>query len=98
MLAHQYACQYHADDMRNPQFAHDDRSKQNNQKHHEEDERGVTDMQIRRERCHFRLQRYEKLLETTAFSACYFAPFSVFCIEWLCFLTEIVAVCRRKNG
>ena len=45
-LPDEHTCQYHANDMRNPEFTHDDRGKQDDEQHHEEDERGVGDGEI----------------------------------------------------
>ena len=37
ILSDDDTCQHHADDMRNTQFTHHDRRKQNNHQHHKED-------------------------------------------------------------
>ena len=41
IMSHGDTCQYHADDVRDAQFAHHNRCKENDKQHHEEDQRGV---------------------------------------------------------
>ena len=46
VLANEHTRQHHTDDMGNPQLTHNDRCREDNQQHHEEDERGVGDGEI----------------------------------------------------
>ena len=46
ILSYGHACQHHAYDVRNAQFAHDDGCQQNDDKHQKEDEAGVGDGKI----------------------------------------------------
>ena len=52
ILADEHAGEHHADDVRNSQFAHDDRGKQDYQQYHEEYQRGVGDGEICYQMCH----------------------------------------------
>ena len=49
VFSDQDARQYHTDDMRDTQLTHHDRSKENNQQHHKEDQCGVGDGEICRQ-------------------------------------------------
>ena len=46
VLADGDTCKHHTDDMRNAQFAHHNRGKQNDHQHHKEDQCGVGNWEI----------------------------------------------------
>ena len=46
VLTNEYTGQHHANDMRDAQLAHDDRSQQDDEQYHEEDQRGVGDGEV----------------------------------------------------
>lgn len=46
ILTHSHTRQHHADDMGDAKLAHDDGCQQNDEQHHEEDERGVGDGKV----------------------------------------------------
>ena len=53
VIAYHNTSKHHSDDMGNAQFTHHDRCEEDNQKHHEEDQRGVGDGQICGNHIHF---------------------------------------------
>ena len=46
ILSHEHTGQHHADDVRDAQLAHDDRSQQDDEQYHEKDQRGVGDGEV----------------------------------------------------
>ena len=63
VLANEYTCQHHSDNMRNTQFTHDDRGKQDDEQHHAENNRGTRDRQIY-VKVHNNLLSHAKVVQT----------------------------------
>ena len=53
IMADDDTCQHHADDVGDAQFTHDDRGEENDEQHHEEDQRGVGNGEICCHQSHF---------------------------------------------
>ena len=77
VLPHDDARQHHADDVRNPQLAHDDRGKQDNEQHHEEYQRGVGYGEVRSQYRHFGC----KVTQKNSFPISHFLFFYYLCSQ-----------------